>query len=474
MQLKSLSKRSKWRSEMGVDLSEIVKDMVKYEGGHPCVLAIKNLESFTEIPTDSHQLLDYVQYLKSPSNSDFAVRKVLISMNAVNILLNLFDMYFLVGDYSVCALLLNALSTVITGHSYAVNEEHIKKLVNMLLKLIDELDRSTLEKSHFVLIAAVYQTLHLSCTKNEKNRALISQTQAVTQTIHLLKKLGEIQNNMASDVFYPTLKESCAFLRSLTVDDDLDVEFGLGSENARSIAKSDSCLEVFINLISNILNASNVNGISDLFQTLSAIITREELCTKFASLDGINILMKTIYYNIKSISIVSSGLMLLQALCGSDACKRSVGSWSMHDTSGPQLIIDVFEDYIKSPIVTKYVAGVIAAVTLRQPDLAKSLVSSGAAIYLTKTLDLHLSNATTVRTVCRAIRNCVARAPELQSTFLASDCGIDTGLEKLLNSALKIPACYDDAKAALRDLNCAVELHEPWKGQLKSVVIDSG
>ncbi|CAH8521451.1 unnamed protein product [Schistosoma turkestanicum] len=438
----------------GVDLSDIVKDMIKYENGHPCAIAIKNLEGFLETDRDSSKVSEALQSLQLPRNSDNAVRKMLIDMNSVDILLNLFDLYTPVQDYGLCTSLLNVLSRIIKGHSDSIRENHIQKLVDLLLKLIGEFNENTSTDSEFNLIAAIYSVLHLSCTKNEKNRTYISQTQTVTQTINFFMRITELFENLPFNAFYPTIKEGCGFLRPLTIDDDLDAEFGLGSENARTIAKTDSCLEVFVKLISKILNSTNVNGISDLFQTLSTIITREELCIKFASLNGIDILMQTIYSNIKSAVIVSSALMLLQAVCGSDACKLSVSNWSMHNISGPQLIVDMFEEHIKSPVVTKYI--------------------SGTRFFLIKTLEFHLSNASTVRATCRAIRNCVSRSPELRSSFLTSECGSDSGLEKLLNSALKIPSCCDEAKAALRDLNCKVELREFWKGPLQTGLISSG
>ncbi|CAH8853637.1 unnamed protein product [Trichobilharzia szidati] len=448
--------------------------MIKYENGHPVVLTLKRLESYKENPPDCHQLLDTIENLQSTCSSQPSVRQLLIGMNAVKTLLDLFDVYISDNNYSVCASLLNVLSTVVTGHSNSVEEECITKLTNWLVKLIDELDENASKEPIFALIAAMYSVLHASCTKNEKNRTLISQTAVVMHTINLLAKFDKMHNNnIPFNVFYPALKEACAFLRALTIDDDMDVEFGVGSENACTIAKSDSCLETFLRLISNIVASSNVQGISDLFQTLSTLITREEICTKFTSLNGIDIIMKTIYYNIKSASIIRSGLMLLESLCGSDACKRSIANWSLHDVTGPQLIIDVYEGHIKNPIVVRYAAGVVAAITLRQPDLGKLLVEAGVSTYLIKTLDLYMSNATTVRTVCRAIRNIVSRSPELRTSFLTLECCTgDTDLEKLLNVALKNPSCCDQAKAALRDLNCAVELQEPWKGPLKSVVMD--
>uniref|UniRef100_A0A094ZZ19 Armadillo repeat-containing protein 6 n=1 Tax=Schistosoma haematobium TaxID=6185 RepID=A0A094ZZ19_SCHHA len=364
--------------------------MIKYEDGHPSALAIKKLQRLLEVDHETSELLEALQSLQLPGNSDFAVRKLLIDMSSVDILLNLFDLYTPVGDYCLCTLLLNVLSRIIKGRSESVGEKHIQKLINSLSKLINELEENPSTDSKFSLIAAIYSVLHLSCTKNERNRTFISQTQTVAQTINFFMRIAELFDDLPFNTFYTALKEGCGFLRSLTLDDDLDVEFGLGSENARTIAKSDLCLEVFVKLISKILNSSNVSGISDLFQTLSTIITREELCTRFASFNGIDILMQTIYSNINS-----------------------------------------------------------------------------------TTLELHLSNPSTVRAACRAIRNCVSRSRELRSSFLTSDSGADTGLEKLLNSALKIPSCCDEAKAALRDLDCKVELQELWNGRSQSGLLNS-
>ncbi|TNN21023.1 Armadillo repeat-containing protein isoform 1 [Schistosoma japonicum] len=363
--------------------------MVKYEKGHPSVLAIKKLEECLENSHDKHLVLETLQSLQLQCNTDPAVRKLLIDMNAVNILISLCDSHVAVDDYDLCASLLNVLSKIIKDHSDSVNEDHIRKVINLLLKQVDELDKNSFTDSKSNLIAGVYSVLHFSCTRNEKNRTFISETQAVNKTVTFLAKMADLFENLPFNTFYPALKHGCAFLRSLTHDDDFDVEFGFGSENARTIAKSGSCLEVFVILVSKILNSSNVIGISDLFQTLSTIITREELCTKFASLNGIDILMQSIYFNMKSIVIVSSGLMLLQAVCGSDACKLSVGNWSMHNISGPQLIVDIFEEYINSPIVTKHLSRVIAILTLRLPDLAKSLITSGASMYLIKVLNVY-------------------------------------------------------------------------------------
>lgn len=55
------------------------------------------------------------------------------------------------------------------------------------------------------------------------------------------------------------------------------------------------------------------------------------------------------------------------------------------------------------------------------------------------------------------MRNLVSRNKDLCNAFLS------LGAEELLNSVDK--SCWDEAKAALRDLGCNVKLEEPFKGE---------
>lgn len=58
-----------------------------------------------------------------------------------------------------------------------------------------------------------------------------------------------------------------------------------------------------------------------------------------------------------------------------------------------------------------------------------------------------------------ALRNLVSRTPENCDPILA------LGGEELVNRAMSVSECHDEAKAALRDLGCKVELIERWKGE---------
>lgn len=68
---------------------------------------------------------------------------------------------------------------------------------------------------------------------------------------------------------------------------------------------------------------------------------------------------------------------------------------------------------------------------------------------------------------CLAIRNLIARARENCDMILA------LGAEELVNRALTVPECKDEAKGALRDLGCKVALLERWKGEKEEIKRDS-
>ncbi|VEL07967.1 unnamed protein product [Protopolystoma xenopodis] len=85
-----------------------------------------------------------------------------------------------------------------------------------------------------------------------------------------------------------------------------------------------------------------------------------------------------------------------------------------------------------------------------------------AALHLPQALNLHSNNAPVVRAICLAIRNCVARSPDLSTAFLGDDSSDPFHLEAELRLLLDREDCSDEAKAALRDLGLPVHLREAW------------
>jgi hypothetical protein len=62
-----------------------------------------------------------------------------------------------------------------------------------------------------------------------------------------------------------------------------------------------------------------------------------------------------------------------------------------------------------------------------------------------------------------AIRNIVARTRDHCTAIL------EMGAEELINRARNLKSCEDEAKAALRDLDCQVDLKIRWTGEKGSL-----
>lgn len=469
----------------GVDLSNIIPDKIKHVDGHPCENCYRSLVNvLNESTLDCVALETCLDEIERLSAIDLAHRKLIASQGAFKYLEFALKKCTESGEKRSAIHVIKTTSALLVGQSELIRgdgEDYLNRLTELLTKTAEAeaLNAETLD-----LLSELCHVLRVACLMNEPNRTRIAQSPVPSRTVDLLSRF-ELKTGVPElDSQLHCIHEACTFLRSLTLDDDMSVEFGEGSANARFMVSAGTAIEVLTKLAKDALSISSETCVADVFLALSSIITRDEFCCKFTDLEGMDIIFQTLLSFMNSVALVSGCLVLLRTVCGSDACKRAAGTWtSSRDTqdsgiSGPQLVIKALERHLKNPILAKHAAGVIAAMTLRQPQLAQQVVSAGAPEFLSKALELHMSDAATVRAICMAIRNCVSRSQHLRAAFLGQPCktnysvlnnsSLETSdvyeLEALLNSALRIRGCADEAKAALRDLGCRVQLQERWRG----------
>ena len=108
-------------------------------------------------------------------------------------------------------------------------------------------------------------------------------------------------------------------------------------------------------------------------------------------------------------------------------------------------------------------AAALAALLLKTPANATAVAAAGGPHILVTIMHMHPDAVKMQRQACMAIRNCVVRNRELVDEVVGQ------GAEAVLNAALKHKDCADEAKAALRDLGCKVELKERWTGVKNNV-----
>ncbi|CAL8086575.1 unnamed protein product [Calicophoron daubneyi] len=345
--------------------------------------------------------------------------------------------------------------------------------MDCLLLILKGCEPSNLSTEKLNLLSALYKVLRLSCIRNEAKRNFISRSNVLPTTVLFLSRVHLTTDDTTLSPKCAALCKICVFLRGMTMDDDMNVEFGQGSDNARSIASADSAIDAFTKLSAAASTVSNNELLIDTLTTLSCIIMREEFCEQFSKNGGLESTFDALQKHGNSSAVTAACLNLLRVICGSDSCKQAVANWNADNNGGDgsrltglQLITGIFERFLKNPTIVKHAAGVVAALALRQPDLAVHLASFEVPDLLVKALEIHMAHSSTVRSICLAIRNLVSRSPELRATFVPEKSADSdpSGIESLLNTAMAKPECADEAKAALRDLGLPVKLRELWSG----------
>jgi len=118
---------------------------------------------------------------------------------------------------------------------------------------------------------------------------------------------------------------------------------------------------------------------------------------------------------------------------------------------------------LRSEKVAEQGSAALAAICLKQPGNATAIAAANGAHVIVKTMYMHPNAVKLQRQACMVLRNMVARNPELIDAVLGE------GAESAINICLQAHKdCADEAKAALRDLHCKVELKERWTGELKA------
>ena len=197
---------------------------------------------------------------------------------------------------------------------------------------------------------------------------------------------------------------------------------------------------------------------TEIFRTLSMLSNRDEFCKELVELGILDFVLPSLRNLADTESVAHTGCSLLRAVAGNDDVKRIIG-----ERGGIELIIDTMQSQLRSEKVIEQGSAAIAALTLKTPTNATLVVAAGGPHVIVKTMYMHPEAVKLQRQACMAIRNIVVRNPELRDAVLGE------GAESALNQALqKHGRCKDEAKAALRDLGCKVELIERWKGEVKS------
>ncbi|KAK4884681.1 hypothetical protein RN001_000952 [Aquatica leii] len=415
----------------GVDLSNIIKDhmtSLDTESTQELAEALAKLAKFakSEVSTSVPQILQLLQVVTNECDKGIPNRVYAGKQGAYNIIMDLALKYCLNAEMLVNCF--TALKSLMTKQPDLLNESGIQCIGKCLH-----------QQTNPEVLSALLKWVKECCIMHETNRQSIFNAGILEDLKPLLQKV---------DV--SLLRDVLGVLRALVLDDDVRVEFGRSHEHARAIASDTLCS--ITALLSNFKNDELL--INDLLLTISSLLVRTEFCKKVEDAGGLDVIRDTMVVFQSRDKFVRQCFKVLKALAGNDEVKVLIIKKDL-----APIITSALSIHKSSSQTATLGLGCIAALTLRCPDNSKALFEAGAPEVIVDCMKLHSDDVNVQKNASWAIRNMVSRSRYQSNKFL------EIGVEPILKSNLKKFTHHEfDAKSALRDLGCEVNLKEEWTG----------
>jgi len=238
------------------------------------------------------------------------------------------------------------------------------------------------------------------------------------------------------------------------LDDDIRVQFGNAHDHTKEIVTKHRGLSRIFVFIKGHENDAALA--SEICGTLSKMMVRSEFCQQVLDMGALEVIIRLLKAHMANPILVKQCIGLMKAMSGNDDVKFTVMK-----TEAPQLIVMALQEHIDSPSVCEMVFAAIQILCLRAPSHSNQIMEMNFAALLIQAMKQHNNQPNLLRAACHAVRNLVARARHHQVTFL------NQNIEVLIRKAMKQhgKAIEAETKAALRDLDLAVDLATPWNGR---------
>ncbi|XP_013381017.1 armadillo repeat-containing protein 6 [Lingula anatina] len=420
----------------GIDLSNIVKDISSHTGEgttHPVVAAVQNLSGVLDSgDIDPTTVKAALAQIKTECDIDLPHRCLAGSNKAYPVLFKLCQK--LSSDKELLKCCVDALSSLLNGQPDLVDQTGIEYFTN-LLKDSEESEE---------LCEALVRMIRLTCVMHEKNRQAYVEQNLISVLISVLT---------AHQKSAGIVKEVCFALRVLTFDDDPRVPFGKAHEHAKMIVAEANALKVILETCNGF--TGDVAVLGELFATLSKLAVRNEFCQEIADRGGLQLLMTTLTENMHHQGLAKHSIGLMRTIAGNDNVKAAIVN-----AGGVELIVGAMGTHQAQPQICENGCAALGTLALRLPPHCAKIVKCGGHEVIIQGMKIHKDVSAVQKQACMALRNLVARTREYCDPIL------ELGAEGLINLAYQQHKdCTDEAKSALRDLGCKVDLIERWKGE---------
>ncbi|KAK0168565.1 hypothetical protein PV327_002350 [Microctonus hyperodae] len=414
----------------GVDLTNIIKDLVLNDSSDITLSCLKKLETASKDNKNSENIPHILEKLKTELDKDIARRIYAAKENAYSILLNL--MKSNKDDINILKPALKTMTSLMNGHPDLLDMAGIE----FQMQILDQ-------ETNVSVIQLLLRWIRQCCIKHEMNRQNLFNADILNRLKIILGK----ENATGSE-----MKDACGVIRALVLDDDLRHEFGKAHEHASHIARA--CLSVATGLLSKFKEDKGVVG--DIMLTIATLVVRNEFCQEVEDAGGLTYILDVMINHPDTEKLNWQALKLLKALAGNDNVKAHI----VTSGSAP-LIVSAISRFKSSESVVAAGFSCITALTLKSSSNAGVFYDCGAPCIIIDAMKQFPKSENVIRQACQAIRNMAVRNNAESREFVAY------GIESLLNDALKIHGSdvKDEINAALRDLGFKVQLKEQWLGK---------
>ncbi|KAK3096684.1 hypothetical protein FSP39_002349 [Pinctada imbricata] len=420
----------------GVNLLNIVKDAGLYSGDnesmeHPVLAAMNRLKISLDNTDNEDEIKSSLKTIKTECEIDLA-RRCMAGKKAYELLMRSLQ------QNKQNATMVNENLLVLIALTDGQPDLLDYPGMNLCVELLDIYNQNA------EVLELVIRFIKTTCIRHEDNR------QAFVK-LKLINKLSEILEKNKNNGC--VVKETCAALRTLTLDDDIRVPFGQAHEHAKMIVTEGNALKTILDICK--VYSSDPDVLSELFATISKLVVRDEFCKAVMDMGGLELIFGAFQQSINDKGIVKQALGVTKALAGNDNVKIAVVN-----SGGIDVILAAMTKHQANAKIAELGCATIAAIVLRNPSHCDKTIESNGHHVILQAMKIHRIEAGVQKQACMAIRNLVARTREHCAAIL------ELGAETLINEARRChKSCADDSKAALRDLGCQVDLQELWKGE---------
>ncbi|XP_074650634.1 armadillo repeat-containing protein 6-like [Tubulanus polymorphus] len=425
----------------GVRLDNIVQDATQIRGcgdgaetKQPVIEAIEQLKQGLDVD-DEIQIKRSCSLIETECDIDLPHRCLAGANKAYDVLFDCCKKFYDARNDESIVVCLRTLNSLLNGQPDLIDGQGVIFFAKLLDSRMDDRE----------IVLNVIAFIRKTCTMHEENRqGFVGQ--------HIIQSLMTVLSEYRArdgDI----VKEVCLMLQTLTLDDDVRVPFGRAHEHAKLIVTETNALKMLLEISRDYSSNNAVQG--ELFKTLGKLSVRNEFCQEIMDLGGIEFVLKALENNLNSQSIVHQIMCLLKALAGNDNVKVAIVK-----RDGFALILTALTKHMAHAAICEMCCICIAVIILRQPDLCHRFFAEGGPSLVLQAMKVHRTSVPVQKQGCMAIRNLVSRTKEYINPLL------ELGAEEIIRwSYTQHTACKDEAKAALRDLGCNVELKELWTGE---------